>query len=57
MSCTSDRIDNKPNYAFNWNYIKNNKVCNTIKGSDQNILFDECRLLNTKELKLIGIER
>jgi len=54
MSSTSARIDNKPNKWFNWNYIKNNNIVNTIKGDDTNILYDEFRYLSNIELKLIG---
>ena len=54
MSDPSGRLDNKPNNWFNHNFIKDYKVCNTIKGSDTNTLYNECRYLNTQELKLVS---
>ena len=54
MSCTSGRIDNKPNNWFSWNYIKKYNVCNTIVSGDTNVVYDEPRLLSNIELKLAG---
>ena len=54
LSAASARLDNKPNNWFSWNYIKNNKVCNTIVSGDTNVVYDEPRLLSNIELKLIG---
>jgi DNA (cytosine-5)-methyltransferase 1 len=54
MSCPSGRLDNKPNNWFNHNFIYDNKVCNTIMGSDVNTLYSDCRYLNTTELKLVS---
>lgn len=54
FSCTMGRYKNRPNSYFNFNYIYNNKVPNTITADDKNVLFDECRYFNNDELKMIG---
>jgi len=54
FSCIMDRIENRPNSYFAYNFIYNHKVPNTIIGNDLNVLFDECRHLNKTELALIG---
>jgi DNA (cytosine-5)-methyltransferase 1 len=42
------------NSFFGWNYIKMNKVCNTIIANDTNVLFNYPRFLNSVELCNIG---
>jgi DNA (cytosine-5)-methyltransferase 1 len=54
FSCIMDRIENRPNSYFAYNFIYNNKVPNTIIANDLNVLFDECRHLNKIELCNIG---
>ena len=54
MSCTSGREYNKPNNFFNYNYIYNHKVSNTITAKDCNVLFDYPRYFNVSELKKSG---
>ena len=54
MSCTSGREYNKPNNFFNYNYIYNDKVSNTITAKDCNVLFDYPRYFNVSELKKCG---
>jgi len=54
MSCTSGREYNKPNSFFNYNYIYNDKVSNTITAKDCNVLFDYPRYFNVSELKKAG---
>lgn len=54
FSSTLAREENKPNLYFNHNYVKDNKVCNTITSNDKNVLYSEPRYLNEEEIKLIG---
>jgi DNA (cytosine-5)-methyltransferase 1 len=54
FSCVMNRIENRPNSYFAYNFIYNNKVPNTIIANDLNVLFDECRHLNKIELCKIG---
>lgn len=54
FSCIMDRIENRPNSYFAYNFIYNNKVANTIIANDLNVLFNECRHLNKVELCRIG---
>jgi DNA (cytosine-5)-methyltransferase 1 len=54
MSCTSGREYNKPNNFFNYNYIYNDKVSNTITAKDCNVLFNYPRYFNVSELKKSG---
>lgn len=54
FSCIMDRIENRPNSYFAYNFIYNNKVPNTIIANDLNVLFEECRHLNKVELCRIG---
>lgn len=54
FSCIMDRIENRPNSYFAYNFIYNNKVPNTIIANDLNVLFEECRHLNKVELCMIG---
>jgi DNA (cytosine-5)-methyltransferase 1 len=54
FSCIMDRIENRPNSYFAYNFIYNNKVPNTIIANDLNVLFEECRHLNKIELCRIG---
>lgn len=50
MSCTMGRVFNRPNSFFNYNYIYDLKVLNTITAGDKNVIFDEPRYLNKSEL-------
>ena len=54
FSCIMERIENRPNSYFAYNFIYNNKVPNTIIANDLNVLFEECRHLNKIELCRIG---
>lgn len=54
MSCTNDRVFNKPNSLFSFNYLYKDKVANTITAHDCNVLFDEPRFLSRKEFIKIG---
>jgi DNA (cytosine-5)-methyltransferase 1 len=53
MEQTTKRVDNVEKF-FSVKYIDKNKVCNTILGSEKNILFDELRTLSKNELCLAG---
>ena len=53
MEQTTMRVDNVVKF-FSVKYIHKNKVCNTIIGSEKNILFDELRTLSKAELCLGG---
>jgi DNA (cytosine-5)-methyltransferase 1 len=53
MEQTTKRIDNVEKF-FSVKYIDKKKVCNTIMGSEKNILFDELRTLSKNELCLAG---
>jgi len=44
----------RPNYMFNYKFIYNKKVSNTVTGSDNCILFDEPRYRSNRELALCG---
>ena len=46
--------DGRPNYMFNYKFIYNKKVSNTITGGDNCILFDEPRYRSNRELRLCG---
>lgn len=54
FSCIMDRIENRPNSYFAYNFIYPDKVPNTIIGNDLNVLFEECRHLNKTETCKIG---
>jgi DNA (cytosine-5)-methyltransferase 1 len=54
MSCTMGRVFNRPNSYFNYNYIYDYKILNTITSNDNNVVFDEPRYLNNKELCIGG---
>lgn len=54
FSCIMDRIENRPNSYFAYNFIYKNKVSNTIIANDLNVLFSECRHLNKTEICKIG---
>jgi DNA (cytosine-5)-methyltransferase 1 len=49
MSCTMGRVFNRPNSFFNYNYIYDEKVLNTITAGDKNVVFSEPRYLSKKE--------
>lgn len=49
MSCTMRRVFNRPNSFFNYNYIYDEKVLNTITAGDKNVVFNEPRYLSKKE--------
>lgn len=53
MGQTTKRVDNVEKF-FSVHYIHKHKVCNTITGSEKNILFDELRTLSKTELCLCG---
>ncbi len=53
MEQTTKRVDNVEKF-FSVKYIHKHKVCNTILGSEKNILFDELRTLSKTELCLGG---
>ena len=53
MEQTTMRVDNVEKF-FSVKYIHKHKVCNTILGSEKNILFDELRTLSKTELCLAG---
>ena len=46
--------EGRPNYMFNYKFIYNKKVSNTVTGSDNCILFDESRYRSNRELRLCG---
>jgi DNA (cytosine-5)-methyltransferase 1 len=50
MSCTMGRVFNRPNSFFNYNYIYDEKVLNTITAGDKNVVFNEARYLSKKEI-------
>jgi len=52
FSYSSERMGKNPNAAFNWKYIYNDKVANTITGGDVCVLFDRPRHRNKDELLL-----
>ena len=54
LSDASGRLFNKPNNYFQYNYLYNDKVANTIIANDLNVLFDYPRHLNKNELCKIG---
>lgn len=49
MSCTMGRVFDRPNSFFNYNYIYDEKVLNTITAGDKNVVFNEPRYLSKKE--------
>lgn len=50
MSCTMGRVFDRPNSFFNYNYIYDHNILNTITAGDKNVVFDEPRYLNKTEL-------
>ena len=50
MSDTMGREFNRPNSFFNYKYLYNDNVINTITAADNNVVFDEPRYMNTIEL-------
>lgn len=48
------RRQGRPNFMFNYKFLKNNKVANTIKGSDNCCLYEEPRYRSKKELCKCG---
>ena len=46
--------EGRPNYMFNYKFIYNKKVSNTVTGSDNCILYDESRYRSKRELRLCG---
>lgn len=54
LSYCSERLENKPNKFFSTQFIKMNKVCNTVTSKESLVLYNQPRYLNKSELLKVG---